>query len=98
MLAKPDTFQRATTTDDEIQTKRFYTVAGRGKLDLYRLCCQSDGMSIKTDTVATAPKDDIFVELNFSCPTACSVFPNRLTTVVHIFGPFEQGGVAEDPR
>ena len=24
-------------------------------------------MSIKTDTVATAPKDDIFVELNFSC-------------------------------
>lgn len=55
------------TIDEEVEVKREYVVAGGSSLSLYRLCYESDGASLATDIVATEPRDDIFVEIDFSC-------------------------------
>ncbi|NEO30896.1 MAG: hypothetical protein F6K36_10790 [Symploca sp. SIO3C6] len=51
---------------EETEVERKYTVGGKGKLSLYRLCYITEGAITKTDIVATSPQDDVIVDLKFT--------------------------------
>lgn len=61
------TSEKAEILEEESEIERTFVIGPGGKLSLYRLCYDSDGVSLKTDTVSTEPTDDVFVELKFTC-------------------------------
>lgn len=59
--------EKSETIEEETEIERTYTVGPHGKLSLYRLCYEMNGVEIKTDIVSTNPEENVFIDLNFSC-------------------------------
>ena len=53
------------TIEETRKVRRTFEIKPRSKLELYRLCYEMEGSLIKTEIVATTPKDDVFVDLSF---------------------------------
>ena len=59
------TFETQTTIEEENSDRQVYKIGPGDTLDLYRLVYAFEGSLVRTDILATEPRDDVEVELGF---------------------------------